>query len=95
MGYVASTNPDEWDYDPKGPAPRQASDDEATIEIANEFSLVRVRKVRTRNGERLEIHAPRVGHTIHLDAMQLESLSWQDPETFSELLSTPFGPEHE
>jgi hypothetical protein len=63
------------------------------IEITNEFGHVRVCKVWTRNGERLEIEAPKLGYRIRLDPLELESLSWQTPETFSRLLQTPFGPE--
>ena len=65
------------------------------IEIANEFALARVRKVRTRNGERLEISAPKQESKILLDPLQLESLTWQTPETFAEFLTEPFGPETE
>jgi hypothetical protein len=62
------------------------------IEIANEFALVRVRKVLTRNGERLEIAAPKLGYVIRLDAIELESVTWQTTDTFSKFLETPFGP---
>lgn len=65
------------------------------VEIANEFALVQVRKVRTRNGERLEICAPKQGLKVYLDALLLESLTWQTPETFSKFLDTPMGPEAE
>lgn len=65
------------------------------IEIANEYSLARVRKVRTRNGERLEISAPKQERKILLDPLELETLTWQTKETFSKLLATPFGPETE
>lgn len=60
--------------------------------VVNEFAAVRVRKVRTRNGERLEITSPTLGHTIRLDALALESLTWQTPSTFSRFLEKPFGP---
>lgn len=63
------------------------------IEIANEFALARVRKVRTRNGERLEISAPKQETKILLDPLELESLTWQPPETFAEFLTKPYGPE--
>lgn len=63
-----------------------------TIEIGNEFAFVRVRKIWTRNGERLEIEAPKLSHRIRLDALELESITWQTPETFSRFLETPFGP---
>ena len=63
------------------------------LELANEFAQVSVRKVATRNGVRLEIVAPKLGRGIRLCPLELESLTWQSPETFSGFLSTPFGPE--
>ncbi len=63
------------------------------LSIVNEFGLARVRKLRTRNGERLEIHSPRFGHTLRLDALALEGLSWQSHETISQYLVNPIGPE--
>jgi hypothetical protein len=65
------------------------------LELANEFAEVRVRKVATRNGVRLEIIAPKLGRGIRLCPLELETLTWQSPETFSGFLSTPFGPEPE
>ena len=60
--------------------------DGAPIVIGNEFVDVEVRRVHTRNGVRLEIHSPRRGTTVRLDAMVLDALSWQPPEVFSDLL---------
>jgi len=60
--------------------------------IANEFAEVTVHRVPTHNGVRLEIRSARLGRSILLDAVQLESLTWQDPALFSELLVDPFGP---
>jgi hypothetical protein len=65
------------------------------LEIVNEFAEVLVRKVRTRNGARLEIVAPRVGRVIRLCPLELESLTWQTTATFSAFLATPHGPESE
>lgn len=62
------------------------------IEIANEFAFVRVRKILTRNGERLEIESPKLGYSIRLDPLELESLTWQPKETFSRFLETPYEP---
>jgi len=59
---------------------------EEPLIIANEFVDVEVRRVHTRNGVRLEIHSPRRGTTIRLDAMVLDALTWQEPEVFSEML---------
>jgi hypothetical protein len=66
---------------------------EGEFELANEFALVRVRVVHTRNGVRLEIAAPRLDRAIRLCPLELETLTWQTPETFSRFLATPFGPE--
>jgi len=65
------------------------------FELANEFATVRVRRVRTRNGVRLEISSPRLGRVIRLDPLALESLTWQTMETFSGFLREPFGPDQE
>lgn len=61
--------------------------------IANEFAAVAVRKIRTRNGERLEIRS--LGHDrwIRLDALALEALTWSDALEVGRGLETPFGPE--
>ncbi len=63
------------------------------IRVSNEFADVFVRKVDTRNGERLEIEAPRRGFKIRLDAVELESLTWQTSETFSHFLRSSIGPD--
>lgn len=60
--------------------------------VANEFAEVTVRRVRTRNGVRLEVRSPRLGRSILLDALELEALTWQEPGLFSDLLVEPFGP---
>lgn len=62
------------------------------LEISNEFAQVTVAKVLTRCGERVEISSPKLGRLIRLDALELESLTWQTSETFSKFLETPFGP---
>jgi hypothetical protein len=63
--------------------------------LTNEFTTVTIEKVQTRNGERLRISAPRMGYSVELDPLELEALTWQPVETFSRLLSTPFGPDEE
>lgn len=67
--------------------------DDTWIQVANEFTTARVRKVHTRNGERLEIQSTKLGTTILLDPLELESLTWQTPDTFSRMLEHPYGPE--
>jgi hypothetical protein len=52
------------------------------IRIANEFAFVHVRKVHTRNGERLEIESPRRAQLIRLDPLELESIACHDDESF-------------
>ncbi|HVS85313.1 MAG TPA: hypothetical protein VHD91_06760 [Gaiellaceae bacterium] len=70
-------------------------DEDGWLTLANEFTTVRVRKERTRNGERLAIESPALGFAIRLDPLELESLTWQRPESFSRLLESPYGPEPE
>lgn len=65
--------------------------EETELTLSNEFAIVTLKKVNTRNGVRLEIHSPKLGHTILLDPLELESLTWQNKSTFSDFLSTPFG----
>ena len=67
-------------------------DVDGELVVQNEFTSVRVRKIRTRNGERLEISSFRVPHTIRLDALVLESLTWRDVLELGAGLETPFGP---
>ncbi|WP_455359634.1 hypothetical protein [Streptomyces sp. SYSU K21746] len=66
---------------------------EAEFTVINEFTAVRISKIRTRNGHRVEIRSLRLGHHVHLDPLALESISWQSPDTFSRFLDQPFGPE--
>lgn len=61
------------------------------IQIANEFSVVHVQKVYTRNGERLQVTSLNTGSSILLDAMQLEIISLQKPERFTQLYEEHFG----
>lgn len=70
-----------------------APDDHPSWSIANEFTTVEVRKVTTRNGERLLVRSTKLGFAVALDPLELESLTWQDASLFSELLRTPYGPE--
>ena len=60
---------------------------EDALELSNEFARVVVRKVETRNGVRLQISAPHIGREILLCPLELESLTWQTHETFSDLIA--------
>jgi hypothetical protein len=63
--------------------------EEEYTEISNESAIALVRKVRTRNGVRLEILSPELDRRVYLDPLLLESLAWQTPETFSDTLEDP------
>ena len=58
-------------------------------EIENYSARALVRKARTHNGARLEIHSPQAGSRVLLDALLLESLSWQSPKELAEGLDSP------
>ena len=62
------------------------------IVIANEFAEVQVVRVETRNGSRLMISSPKSGQWITLDPLEMESLTWQSPATFSAMIGHPNGP---
>lgn len=64
--------------------------------VVDEFTLesdrgsVAVRKLRTPNGERLELDDG--DDRIRLDALELESLTWQDDAFFEDTLGVPDRP---
>jgi hypothetical protein len=62
------------------------------IVVANEFAEIRVVLVETRNGSRLMIDSPKSGQWITLCPLELESLTWQSPATFSAMIGNPFSP---
>jgi hypothetical protein len=68
----------------------RSQQDGAEIVIANEFSEIRIAKVRTRNGSRLLIESPKSGQWIALCPLELESLTWQSTQTFSAMVGKPF-----
>lgn len=73
-----------------GTVPQDGGHD-GPIVVANEFADVVVSRVRTRNGVRLDIWSPRRGSRVQLDAVELDCLSYQPKETFSELLERKPG----
>ena len=73
--------------------PHSRGEHRAVIRLGNEFSEVEVEVVRTRNGSRLRISVPGSGAEVSLCPLELEALTWQDPDFFSQLLATPHGPE--
>lgn len=72
--------------------PNQSAPASEELIISNEFAEVRVKSVWTHNGIRLEIASQKLGWKVYLDALQLESLTWQPPERYSTFLIEPFGP---
>ena len=56
------------------------------ITVSNEYSYVKIRKVSTRNGVRLEIFSPRADTHIYLDPLELEHVSRTDKKFFDLLL---------
>lgn len=62
-------------------------------ELANEFATVSVQVVATGHGVRLRITSGRLGRSIDLDPLELETLTWQTHDLFTGLLADPFGPE--
>jgi len=63
------------------------------IVISNEFASVEVRKVATRNGERLQIRSLGKQTSVRLDAIALEALTWSDAIEVGMALENPLGPE--
>lgn len=74
-----------------------ALDADATVvqewSVTNEFAEAHVRKLETGDGERLEIEAPKLGYRIRLAPLEVEGVTWQETETFTTFLETPFGPD--
>jgi hypothetical protein len=62
------------------------------ISVGNEFAEIRVSRVETRNGARLLIESPRSGQWVTLCPLEVEALTWQNPQTFSAMIGHPFGP---
>jgi len=54
------------------------------FQIVDEGASVTVRKVFTRMGERLELTAETLGQSVRLDAIMLESVTWQDPDDLAD-----------
>lgn len=74
------------------PRPSVPADDGGeTIELANEFAIVRLHKVVVGRAEHLEVVARKLGARTRLDVAMLQGLAAQPPETFTALLATPFG----
>lgn len=62
------------------------------LNVENEFASVIVKIDSSGNSDRLMIQDRRTGKRIYLDALQLESLTWQSDDIFRKFLESPFGP---
>ena len=71
---------------PSTGTPAEPIADVPVLVVANEFADVQVRLVRSRNGTRLELLSPRRGTRVHLDAVELDCLTQQRTEFFSEMI---------
>jgi hypothetical protein len=54
------------------------------FQLVDEGASVTTRKVFTRMGERLDLTAETLGRSIRLDAIMLESVTWQDPDALAD-----------
>jgi hypothetical protein len=63
------------------------------VTVSNEFARVSVALVQHGNGKLLRIRCPRSGRSAYLDALELETLTWQGPELYERLLTDPHGPD--
>lgn len=66
--------------------------EEQSIDVANEYAAVTLRKNVTDDGPVLEIRSMMLDHVITLDVASLSALTRQDKDFFSQLLQSPFGP---
>ena len=62
------------------------------IVIGNEFAEVRVCRVETRNGSRLLIESPKSGQWVTLCPLEVEALTWQNPDTFAAMIGRSGAP---
>jgi hypothetical protein len=76
-----------------GPGGTVADTGAFDVVVSNEFARVSVSLVRHGNGKLLRIRCPRSGRTAYLDALALETLTWQTPDLYERLLAEPHGPD--
>lgn len=63
----------------------------AALTVSNEFTRVCVRKVKTAQGDRLELSLPKTGAFTRLDALQLEAIVSLPPEAFTQFIQASHG----
>lgn len=77
------------------PIRRSVTDSDTIVEsfdLSNEYADTHIRKIRTSEGDRLQVQAPVAGFELLADARGLQALATQDPGLFSQFLETPHGP---
>ena len=62
------------------------------LQVANEYTVVRLELTETDAGPRLDLSSPKLGYNCRLDTTELRALAGRDVELFSTLLQTPYGP---
>ncbi|WP_197075844.1 hypothetical protein [Halostagnicola sp. A56] len=65
------------------------------LQISNEYTVVKLRKVETTAGPRLSITSPKLNYACRLSPAELDALTHKRINFFSDLLETPFGPEED
>jgi len=71
----------------------EADEVDCEFTLSNEYADIVVRSLRTPDGDRLVIEAPKKHFSLRVDAEGLEGLARQDTSIFSEFLETPHGPD--
>jgi hypothetical protein len=66
--------------------------DSESIDVANEYAAVTLKKTISDDGPKLEIRSTMLDHVITLDEAELHALMKQDKDFFSQLLQSPYGP---
>jgi hypothetical protein len=62
------------------------------LQVANEYTVVRLELIDTDLGPRLDLASPKLGYRCRLDTAELRALAGRDVEFFSTLLRMPYGP---
>lgn len=66
--------------------------DSESIDVANEYAAVTLKRTVSDDGPKLEIRSTMLDHAITLDEAELHALIEQDKDFFSRLLQSPYGP---
>lgn len=61
---------------------------EPVITLKDGDRVIEIRKVYTKNGERLRIEAVHMNRFVELDPLETESLTWQTEESLQKALAS-------